>query len=108
VGFLKEVLLPTFYKRGHRVYLIQDNASYHKKPEVYEWFSTNRKKLEVFLLPPYSPELNAIERLWHHTRMNSTHNRTFDTKDELCNSLFDTFGDIQRHPEIIMGYLSLF
>ena len=108
MDFLEAVLLPTFYKRGHRVYLIQDNASYHKKPEVYEWFSANRKKLEVFLLPPYSPEFNAIERLWHHTRMEATHNRTFNTKEELCNSLFDAFGEIQRHPEKIMGYLRPF
>ena len=105
IDFLDTVLLPTFYRRGHRVYLIQDNASYHKKPEVYEWFNDNRKKLEVFLLPSYSPEFNAVERLWHYTRMESTHNRYFDTPDDLCDSLFDTFYDIQNNPEKIMGYL---
>jgi transposase len=108
IDFLETVLAPAFCKRGRRVYLIQDNASYHKKPEVYEWFNNNRKKLEVFLLPSYSPEFNAVERLWHYTRMTSTHNRYFDTPDELCDSLFDTFDDIQRHPEIIMGYLRPF
>ena len=108
IDFLQAVLLPAFYKRGHRVYLIQDNASYHKKPEVYEWFNDNRKKLEVFLLPSYSPAFNAVERLWHYTRMESTHNRYFDTPDELCDSLFDTFDDIQNHPEKIMGYLRPF
>ena len=65
IDFLDAVLLPTFYRRGHRIYLIQDNASYHKEPEVHEWFNDNRKRLEVFLLPSYSPEFNAIERLWH-------------------------------------------
>lgn len=105
LAFLQEVLLPAFHQRGRRVYLIQDNASYHKKPEVYEWFNDNRKKLEVFLLPSYSPEFNAVERLWHYTRMASTHNRYFDTPDELCDSLFATFADIQHHPQKIMGYL---
>ena len=108
IDFLDTVLLPTFYRRGHRVYLIQDNATYHKKPEVYEWFSEHRKMLEVFLLPSYSPEFNAMERLWHHTRMESTHNRYFDTPVELCDSLFDTFEDIQNYPEKIMGYLHPF
>ena len=102
------MLLSTLTKRGRRVYLIQDNASYHKKPEAHERFSANRKKLEVFLLGPHSPEINAIERLWHRPRMEATHNRTFNTKDELCNSLFDAFGEIQRHPEKIMGYLRPF
>ena len=31
------------------------------------WFHDHRKNIEVFNLPPYSPELNAIETLWHHT-----------------------------------------
>jgi hypothetical protein len=29
---LDQVVLPTFYRRGHRVYLIHDNASYHQHP----------------------------------------------------------------------------
>ena len=34
VEFLDQVLVPEFYRRGHRVFLIQDNASYHKKQET--------------------------------------------------------------------------
>jgi transposase len=108
IRFLDEILLPSFYKRNHRVYLIQDNASYHKKPEVYEWFETNRKRLEVSLLPPYSPEFNGAEQIWRHTRKQSTHNRYFDTPEELCHVLFATFDDIQRRPESILGLVKRF
>jgi len=108
IHFLEHTLMPGLYKRNHRIYLIQDNASYHKKPEVYEWFSTNRKRMEVYLLPPYSPQFNAVERIWHYTRMQSTHNRYFDTPQELCNSLFETFADIQHHPEKILGFMKPF
>ena len=108
IEYLEQTLMPAFYQRGHRVYLIQDNASYHKKPEVYDWFQENRKRIEVFLLPTYSPELNAIERLWHYVRLNATHNRYFDTPEELCENLFRTFADIQNHPEKILGYLTPF
>jgi transposase len=105
---LEHTLLPRFYRRNHRVYLIQDNASYHKKAEVYEWFSANRKRLDVYLLPPYSPEFNDVERIWHYTRIKSTHNRYFDTTEELCQSLFSTFADIQQHPEEILGLMKPF
>lgn len=108
IDFLEAHLLPAFYRRGRRVFLIHDNASYHKKPEVHAWFRKHRKKLEVFWLPPYSPEFNAVERIWRYTRMKATHNRYFDTPDELCACLFNTFEDIQRHPENIMGYLEPF
>lgn len=108
IRFLEQTLMPGFYRRNHRVYLIQDNASYHKKPEVYEWFSKNRKRLEVYLLPPYSPKFNATERIWHYTRMESTHNRYFDSPQELCQALFSTFQDIQHSPENIIGLVAPF
>jgi len=97
-----------YYKKGHRIYLILDNASYHKKPETYAWFTANRKYMEVFNLPPYCPELNSTERIWHYTRMQATHNRYYDTKEELCNALFLTFKTIQEKPNLINGLLKPF
>ena len=105
VAFLEQVLLPEFYRRGHRLYLIQDNASYHKKQETYQWFATNRKYVEVFQLPPYWPELNATERIWNYTRKHATHNRYFDQTQDLCHALFRTFDEIQRRPEEIAGLI---
>ena len=105
ISFLEQTLVPSFYKKNRRVYLIQDNASYHKKPEVYEWYKKHRDQVEMFLLPPYSPEFNAIERVWQYTRKHATHNRYFDTPHDLCDSLFKTFGDIQKNPKEISGLL---
>jgi transposase len=104
-AFLEEVVLPAYYRRRHRVYLIQDNASYHAKPEILEWFASQHKRLQVFDLPRYSPEYNAQERIWQYTRKNATHNRYFETVEDLCASLFTTFADIQRNPEKIGGLL---
>ena len=108
IAFLENHLLPNYYTQSHRIYLIQDNASYHKKPETYNWFQDNRKYIEVFNLPPYSPELNAEERLWHHTRMYVTHNQYYDTKEELCSNLFATFKNMQNNPKSIEGMLRPF
>lgn len=106
--FMENHLMPKFYRSHRRIYLIQDNASYHKQAETYDWFNANRNRIEVFQLPAYSPEFNAIERLWHYTRMNATHNRYFDTPEELCNTLFYTFNDMQQNPDKIMGLLRPF
>lgn len=105
VAFLDQVLLPTFYRRGHRLYLIHDNASYHKKRETYDWFSQHRNQIEVFQLPPYCPELNATERVWHYTRKHATHNRYFEQPQQLRRALCGTFRDIQRHPDEIAGLI---
>lgn len=108
LSFVDEALLPHFYRRRHRVYLVQDNASFHKKPEVLKYFAKHHRHVEVFSLPPYSPDFNATERLWHYTRKASTHNRYFDRPAALCQSLFTTFTDMQRHPEKIQGLLAPF
>jgi transposase len=105
---VEDILLPAFYRRGHRIYLIQDNASYHKKPEVYEWFAKHRRQIEVFLLPPYSPEFNATERIWYHTRHAATHNRFFESPEKLCTALFAAFNRIQDEPCIIDGLMRPF
>jgi transposase len=92
----------------HRIYLIQDNASYYTHPEVWAGFQAERRRLKVFPLPKYSPELNAQERHWHYTRREATHNRFFANPAALCGSLFHTFADVQQHPEKIQGLLTPF
>ena len=90
------------------VYYIQDNASYHKDKNVWAWFKMNSKWLHVYNLPPYSPEFNAAEPLWHHVRMKGTHNRYFLTITELENTLTRVFRSMQRNPNQIVGYLQPF
>jgi len=108
VHFLEKRMAPCFYRRGRKVIYIQDNASYHKEQEVREWFEANRKWLEVQPLPAYSPEFNAAEPLWHHTRVQGTHNRCFINRQEIMGSLHRVFHDMQRHPASITGYLRPF
>ena len=108
IHFLEHTLLPGFYKRNHRIYLIQDNASYHKHQEVRAWFQENQTWWHVHHLPPYSPEFNAAERLWWHTRKSGTHNRYFATSDELRETVTSVFRSMQRNPEQIRAHLLAF
>lgn len=103
--FLDQVVLPTFYRRGHRVFLIHDNASYHQHPDLQAWYQSQASRLEICPLPKYSPEFNAVERIWQFTRKEATHNRYFETVTELRSSLFNVFADIQAQPDLILGLL---
>jgi transposase len=62
LGFLESRVAPAFRRRG--ALPVQDNASYHKDDDTWARFKKNRKWLEVYQLPPYSPEFNRTERLW--------------------------------------------
>ncbi|HBK40877.1 MAG TPA: hypothetical protein DDZ57_04815 [Porphyromonadaceae bacterium] len=47
------------------------------------WLEEIGDILELFFLPPCSPDLNAIEMMWKKTRRNVTHNRYFASIDDL-------------------------
>ncbi|MBI4307220.1 MAG: IS630 family transposase [Chloroflexi bacterium] len=86
-SFLRHVLHHT---RG-KLYLILDNASRHRARYLKCFFSQNRHRLVRIFLPPYSPELNPIERVWRITRRQVTHNRYFESVDQLRTALTACF-----------------
>ena len=47
-----------------RVVIIADNARYHHGRLHKEWRERNSRRFALEFLPPYSPELNPIERVW--------------------------------------------
>jgi len=44
-----------------KIILIADRLQAHKTPEVAAWVEAHKDKIEVFYLPPYSPEMNPVE-----------------------------------------------
>ena len=95
IAFLEQVARQY---HGHRVFYVQDNASYHKDSDVWQWFKDNRKWIEVSNLPTYSPEFNAAEPIWKYTRKVATHNRHFESDAEIADTLTRVFRSIQRNP----------
>ena len=73
VCFLKnlEVLMPT----ASAIHVVLDCARYHTCPAVMDFVKTSRIKLHY--LPPYSPNLNVIERCWKIMHENVTNNRYY-------------------------------
>jgi transposase len=53
---------------GQKILLVCDNGRFHKTKAVGEFLAMHRDQLQVFWLPPYSPSLNLIERLWGHIK----------------------------------------
>jgi transposase len=71
--------------------LILDNARWHKSQDLQTFFQAQRKRLVLIFLPPYSPELNPIERVWRVTRRQVTHNHYFASLTELRASVMAQF-----------------
>jgi len=74
-----------------KLYLILDNARWHKAYDLRDLFYVNQDRIECIFLPTYSPELNPVERVWRITRRQVTHNRYFQSMEELRTALVDHF-----------------
>lgn len=66
-----------------KLLLVLDNAKYHHAKLLKEFLISVSSRLELYFLPPYSPELNPIEILWKKTRRHVTHNRFFQDVENL-------------------------
>ena len=52
-----------------KIFLILDNLKVHHGNVVAEWVSRRRDKIELFFLPPYTPESNPDEYLNHALKL---------------------------------------
>jgi transposase len=65
-GMLTAVVFLDFLQRlvtgaPRKILLIADRLRAHKTPAVQAWLAEHAAQIEVFYLPPYSPELNPVE-----------------------------------------------
>ena len=80
-----------------KIYMIMDNASWHRKAkrlirdEGNPEYQDIRDKVVFLDMPPYSPDLNPIEQVWRVTRREVTHNRYFSSLSSLTKSLDEYF-----------------
>lgn len=92
---------------GRKVFLIIDNAPCHNlPPDGKEWLAKNRRLIELFRLPPYSPDYNPMEPVWKTTRKMTTHNRFYETTQQRDTALRATFKRFQRHPSLIAAHVA--
>lgn len=81
LNFLKRIMVKK--KKGRKIILVLDNAKYHHAIMIQPWLKANKRNILLLFLPPYSPDLNNIERVWKLTRRVCTHNRYFSSIKEL-------------------------
>jgi transposase len=81
---------------GRRVVVIIDNAKYHHAKLHADWRSQDSTNVMLHFLPPYSPDLNSIERLWKLTRRLCLHNRYFPTLEDVVQSVNPNSSDGHR------------
>lgn len=70
------------------LFLIQDNLSTHRTPDVLLW-SSRFPEVQFVFLPTYAPYLNLIEPWWKILASLALKGRRFDSADEIVQAVQD-------------------
>ena len=72
-----------------KVVMVLDNVPYHHAKRLKPILERYKHRIELLYLPPYSPDLNPIERVWWYMRKKITHNRYVQSLEDRI-TCFDT------------------
>ncbi len=87
-----------------RIYVICDNARYYKNKDLREWL-VDKPICQVFL-PPYSPNLNLIERFWNYLRQKIINTTFYRTKGQFRTAVLDFFDRLSEGGQDLTSLLT--
>lgn len=100
VRFLKRLVRHATSK----VFLILDGHPVHRSGTVTRWAARHADAIELFLLPPYSPDLNPDEFLNNDVKSNALGRRRPADRAEMIDDLRAYLRSTQRRPELVKRY----
>lgn len=78
-----------YYKASSTIHLVLDGAGYHRSLNVIE--TAEKLNIKLHYLPPYSPNLNPIERLWKVMNKHARNSHYFATTKAFRERIDDFF-----------------
>jgi len=91
-------------KRG-KIFFISDNARYYHSFFIKEYLRKHQR-IKIVPLPPYSPNLNLIERLWRFYKKNVLYNRYYKSLEEMryvTTTFFKNLSSYRSELKILMA-----
>ena len=90
---------------ANTIWIILDNARYYYNKDVLN-FIENSSKLEVRFLPPYSPNLNLIERVWRFFKKKILYNQFYPSFQEFKKACGDFFTYLPNYYDDLVPLIS--
>lgn len=91
-------------KTQARLHVIWDNAGYHRSKAVQA--CAEEQNIKLHYLPPYSPNLNPIERLWKIMHEQVTYNRYYEQFTEFIQAMNHFFKTIGRKKKLLRARIN--
>jgi len=88
---------------GEKIYFILDNAPYNRAYQVQ--FFAHFFNIEIIYLPPYSPNLNIIERLWKFFYKKVKNNKYYPDFKKFKAASLNFFKNIEKFQDELSSLL---
>jgi transposase len=89
------------------IYLFHDNARYYFAKDLRLWLAQTYPAVIQVFLPPYSPNLNLIERLWKFTKKKIINYEFYPTFKEFREKILEFFDNIGQYKKELETLLTL-
>jgi transposase len=86
------------------IFLVIDGSSVHKASIVTQYVAATEGMLELFFLPPYSPELNPDEWINKNVKHDRIARAVPMTRDQLKELAVDALERLKKSPGIVRGF----
>ena len=97
--FLDE--LSCHIKVGRHIALVIDNAGWHNTTGL-----AVPQNITLIPLPPYSPELNAVEQVWHWIKSHYLSNCNFKDYNDIVDKASFAWNEFVRQPDLVKSMCS--
>lgn len=100
IDFLKRLI----HNVDRMIFLIVDGHPAHKAKMVTRFVESVKDRLQLFFLPPYSPELNPDERVWNDLKNNAVGRKFISSPKELNKAVISHLRLVQKSPDRLRSY----
>ena len=103
VDFLKRLI----HNWPRPVFLIVDGHPVHKSAAVSRFVASTEGKLQLFRLPPYSPELNPDEQVWNQVKNHGVGRIPITGPDQLKSRILSHLRKLQKLPSLVRSFFGM-
>ena len=100
IDFLKRLI----HNAERMIFLIVDGHPAHKAKMVARFAESAKDRLQLFFLPPYSPELNPDERVWNDLKNNAVGRKFISSPKDLNKAVISHLRLVQKSPDRVRSY----
>ena len=101
IEFLKKILKQ---HPNRKIIVIEDSAPVHKAKKIERFVEQNKKKLAIYKLPPYCPELNPTEHVWAYLKAHELKTHQAQNTEELKHLVKRKMQSIQMKKQLIHSF----